>query len=142
MHDSRHVVCPAAARYPTRRFVLRCFSLTVAALAALVFAAPSSARGYPPSVPKNWHAPQPFYGQAMCVHSYEGALNAATGNGYEGGWQFLRSTWQSVGGPVDSRGHWASTASPREQLYRVWLLWTRDGQSWREWGTAGRCGLR
>lgn len=102
---------------------------------------------YAASVPKAWHATEPFYGQAMCIHRYEGAMNAATGNGYEGGFQFLLSTWQSVGGPVrkDAKGRvtaWASVASPREQLYRTWLLWKRDGYSFREWGTAGRCGLR
>lgn len=93
-------------------------------------------------MPPTWTAPHPFYEQAMCIHHYEGAFNAATGNGYEGGFQFLKSTWVSAGGNVDSRGHWASVASPKEQLYRTWLVWKRDGYSWREWGTAGRCGLR
>ncbi len=85
----------------------------------------------------------------MCIHRHEGALNAATGNGYEGGWQFLKSTWTSVGGHVNPKtGHWASEASPREQLYRAYLVWDRDAGkphdgrgSWREWGTARACGL-
>jgi hypothetical protein len=38
--------------------------------------------------------------------------------------------------------HWASVFSPREQLYRSYLVWRRDGGSWREWGTARACGLR
>ena len=78
----------------------------------------------------------------MCIHHHEGALNAATGNRYEGGWQFLKSTWISVGGKVYPDGHWAAEASPREQLYRVWLVWLRDHRSCREWGTARACGLR
>lgn len=77
----------------------------------------------------------------MCIHSREGAWNAATGNSYEGGMQFLLSTWRSVGGPVHRSGHWASVYSPREQLYRSYLVWRRDGGSWREWGTAGVCGV-
>lgn len=77
----------------------------------------------------------------MCIHRREGAFNAATGNGYEGGFQFLRSTWLSVGGPTFG-WHWASMASPKEQLYRAWLVWRRDGGSWSEWGTARACGLR
>lgn len=98
-------------------------------------------------MPKRWHAPKAWLADATCVHGKEGAWNAATGNGYEGGGQFLLSTWQSVDGPVvrDHKGsivHWASAFPPREQLYRMWLVWKRDGGSWREWGTAGACGLR
>lgn len=93
----------------------------------------------------------------MCIHRREGALNAATGNGYEGGWQFLASTYASVGGRViDSGGrrlvyshgrfngipwHWASLDSGREQLRRVWLVYVRDHRSFREWGTAHACGV-
>lgn len=95
--------------------------------------------------PRHWTArfstPPGWYQQALCIHSREGAWNAATGNGYEGGMQFLLSTWQSVGGST-WRGHWASVVSPREQLWRAYLVWRRDGGSWREWGTAGYCGLR
>lgn len=98
-------------------------------------------------MPSRWSArrstPAGWYSQALCLHHLEGAWNDSTGNGYEGGLQFLLSTWLSVGGPVDRRrGHWASVASPREQLYRAYLVWRRDGRSWREWGTAGACGLR
>ena len=25
---------------------------------------------------------------------------------------------------------------------RAWLVYLRDGHSWREWGTAGQCGLK
>lgn len=84
----------------------------------------------------------------MCIHAHEGALSDNTGNSYFGGWQFLPSTWFSVGGPDDPAFHhpgdrrYPFSASPREQLYRVWLIYLRDGHSFREWGTAGMCGLR
>lgn len=69
-------------------------------------------------------------------------MDAATGNGYEGGWQFLKSTWVSVGGHVYPDGHWASEAPPLEQLHRVRLVYLRDSNSFREWGTARLCNLR
>lgn len=90
-------------------------------------------------MPRHWHArshPR-WFREAMCIHEHEGAWNSETGNGYSGGMQFTTWTWASVGG----RGR-ASSASPREQLYRAWLVYLRDGRSWREWGTAGVCGLR
>ena len=78
----------------------------------------------------------------MCIHSYEGAWEAATGNGYEGGFQFLRATWVAIGGQTVGT-HWASVASRREQLYRAWLSWQKGGESFRMWGSAAsRCGLR
>lgn len=96
-------------------------------------------------VPTHWSArhstPAGWYDAALCIHSREGAWNAATGNGYEGGMQFLASTWLSAGGRLDGHGHWASVAAPREQLYRAFVVWRRDGGSWREWGTAGSCRL-
>lgn len=96
-------------------------------------------------MPGDWHASPTWLSQAMCIHSREGAWNAATGNGYEGGMQFLRSTWERAGGVtvwVGKTPHWASVASPREQLYRAWIIWGSHGGSWSEWGTKGKCGLR
>lgn len=93
-------------------------------------------------MPRHWHAPSWWLREAVCIHGREGAWNDATGNGYEGGMQFLRLTWERVGGLSDRHGHWASVASPREQLYRAWLIYRQDGGSWREWGTASACGLR
>lgn len=87
--------------------------------------------------PRHWHAPTWWLPQALCIHAHEGAWNADTGNGYYGGMQFLLSTWQSVHGSGRP-----DLATPREQLYRAWLVYLRDGRSWREWGTAGACGLR
>jgi hypothetical protein len=95
-----------------------------------------------------WHAPAWWLPQAMCIHQHEGAMNDNTGNGYFGGWQFMVSTWRRAG------GHWyvafnhpgnpryPFTASPHEQLYRTWRIYRQDGNSFREWGTAGVCGLR
>lgn len=94
---------------------------------------------YPGAVPPWWHAWQrpAWFRDAKCIHDHEGAWNDNTGNGYFGGMQFTLYTWRSVGGP--SR---PDLVAPREQLYRAWLVWRRDGYSWREWGTAGACGLR
>ena len=87
-------------------------------------------------VPKGWSPGSAWERQAACIRSHEGWATANTGNGYYGAYQFLASTWRSVGGP--SLPH---LVSPREQTYRAWLVWRRDGGSWREWGTAGRCGV-
>lgn len=84
-----------------------------------------------------WHAPRWWLAQALCIHQHEGAWTDSTGNGYYGGMQFALGTWQSVQG----RGL-PNQASPREQLHRAYLVYLRDGHSWREWGTAGMCGLR
>lgn len=102
--------------------------------AYLILLCVAAARASP--MPRNWHAPGWFLRDAICLHDHEGAWNAETGNGYSGGLQFLSSTWQSVGG----QGRPAQ-ASPREQIYRCWLVYLRDGNSFREWGTAGMCGL-
>ncbi len=84
------------------------------------------------STPRGW------YTAALCIHSREGAWNSNTGNGYFGGLQFTAYTYRSVGGRSDGR---ADLDTPREQLYRAYRVWTRDGGSWREWGTARACGV-
>ncbi len=88
-------------------------------------------------VPATWHAPPSWLPGALCIHQHEGAFNANTGNGYYGGFQFTLDTWRSVGGLVRP-----DIATPREQLFRAWLVYRRDGNSWREWGTRSLCGLR
>jgi hypothetical protein len=129
--------------------------LIVLSLAAL--AASDALAGYRP-VPAGWHAPRPWLYDAWCLHdgmkrdahgrvlyrvgSGEGAWNAATGNGYEGGLQFLRSTWERVGGRTVGE-HWASIVPAREQLYRAYLIWKSHHGSWSEWGDMRvACGLR
>jgi hypothetical protein len=73
----------------------------------------------------------------MCIHRHEAVDWHETRNPYSrGGMQFLWSTWIRVGGHGDP-----ASASPAEQLWRAWLLWHRDGGSWREWSTARVCGL-
>ena len=110
-------------------------TLVLAILLVILTAEPAHARRWP--TPPAW-----WLRQAACIRAHEGWWTANTGNGYEGAYQFLDSTWRSVGGFVDRYGRGASLASPAEQTYRAWLVWRRDGGSWREWGTAGRCGLR
>lgn len=116
-----------------------------ATLAALTCALLTIPVAHAAPIPKNWSArlstPHGWYQQALCIHEREGAWNAETGNGYSGGMQFTQYTWQSVGG----RGR-ASWWSPREQLYRAYLVWDRDAGrvgdrlgSWAEWGTAWAC---
>lgn len=134
---------------------------TVAAFAALTIAAPSIAA----PMPKDWHAPAAFLAQAVCIHGHEGAWPDNTANSYFGGMQFLEDTWIRAGGaryeafrhpggwhPPDSRHSrpwsssrdgklWPFPASPREQLYRAWIIWRTHGGSWSEWGTRGLCGV-
>ena len=98
-------------------------------------------------MPRHWHAPRWFLKAALCIHSREGAWTDNTGNSYFGGGQMLRSTWLRAGGgwyaafdhPGDRR--YPFTASPREQLYRMWVIYLLDRRSFREWGTASACGL-
>ena len=107
-------------------------TLTLVTALALLLSAATLAAPMPP----RWHPPRWWLREAVCIHRHEGAWNDETGNGYSGGLQFLPSTWASVGGVGRP-----SQATPREQLYRAWLVWLRDGHSWREWGSARACGL-
>jgi hypothetical protein len=86
-----------------------------------------------------WNPGRTWLRQAACIrwHESRGNWRIDTGSGYYGAYQFLVTTWRSVGG----RGY-PNQAPPREQSYRAWRVWLRDGHSWREWGTAGSCGLR
>lgn len=89
-------------------------------------------------MPPRWHAPTWWLTQAACIRSHEGAWTSNTGNGYFGAYQFLLSTWRSVGGVG-----YPHLASPREQTYRAYLNWAANGHRWGgQWGTAGMCGLR
>ena len=101
----------------------------------LLAAAPAAATGGSPSAA--WLA------QAHCVHMKEGSWGANTGNGYFGGMQFAAATWKRVGGktdpafkhPGDARFPFSATAE--EQMYRAWIVWKRDGGTWRSWGAVG-----
>jgi hypothetical protein len=102
------------------------------AAAALLLAAPAAGAGWSPSA--EWLA------QARCVHAKEGGWRANTGNGYFGGFQFAAATWRRVGGkpdPAFTHPGIPFSASPQEQLYRAWVLWSHDGGTWRSWGAVG-----
>lgn len=85
--------------------------------------------------PTPW--PAWWYSQAMCIHRHEAVdWHEASNPSSRGGMQIQYGTWASVGGRGDP-----ADASPAEQLYRAYLIWKRDGGSWREWTTAPLCGL-
>jgi hypothetical protein len=110
-------------------------AVLVTGFVALFLVVPASAGTFGYSA--NWLA------QAQCVHTREGSWAANTGNGYFGGMQFAAATWLRVGGAPDpafkhpgSRAH-PFRASAQEQLYRAWLVWKRDGGTWRSRGAVG-----
>jgi hypothetical protein len=90
-----------------------------------------------------WKPTDTWLAQARCVHLHEAPWTANTGNGYFGGFQFSAQTWRRVGGQnVAALAHPGDPGFPftvpvREQLYRAWLLWRHDGDSWHSWGATG-----
>jgi resuscitation-promoting factor RpfA len=90
-----------------------------------------------------WTPPASWLGQARCIHRHEGPWSANTGNGYFGGFQFSAGTWRRLGGSKQAAlahpgdPEFPFTALAAEQFYRAWLLWRRDGGSWRSWGAVG-----
>lgn len=79
-----------------------------------------------------------WYSGALCVHHFEGAWTAATGNGYFGGMQFSESSWLSNGGSVYASR--ADLATPHDQLLVAYHYWKAAG--WNPWpNTARLCGL-
>lgn len=107
-------------------------TLTLIATLALTIATAASARRWP-RPPAWWMA------DAYCVHVHESRDWHISNPPYANGFQFMLGTWESVGGSAAS-WRWAS---PAEQFYRAYLVWLRDGRSWREWPNTSRaCGLR
>ena len=110
-------------------------AVLVTGLAALMLAWPAAGAKWNPSA--RWLL------QAECVHLKEAPWSANTGNGYFGGLQFAAATWKRVGGAADAAfTHPGDPAYPfhasmHEQLYRAWLVWRRDGRTWRSWGAVG-----
>jgi hypothetical protein len=110
-------------------------AVLVTGFAALLLALPAAAgtSGYSAA----WLA------QARCIHVKEGPWSANTGNGYFGGMQFAKQTWIRVGGKADpafahpGEPGFPFRANAQEQLYRAWLVWKRDGGTWRSWGAVG-----
>jgi hypothetical protein len=73
-----------------------------------------------------------------CVHGYEGAWNANTGNGYFGGLQFGSFEWTRFGGIFAPR---ADLATPAEQI-AAGIAYHDTGAGFAPWpNTARRCGL-
>jgi hypothetical protein len=73
----------------------------------------------------------------QCVHSYEGAWTANTGNGYRGGLQFGAAEWKRYGGQFAPR---ADLATPAEQITAGIAYHAVAG--FHPWPlTARRCGL-
>lgn len=104
-------------------------------MAGLALAAPAGAS----PMPRNWHAPKAWLPGALCVHSKESGDWHIHNHPYANGFQFMLGTWIRAGG---SAATWIS-ASPKEQLYRAYVIWKQDGGSWREWPNTSRaCGLR
>ena len=48
---------------------------------------------------------------------------------------FHSVTMTSASAPLSAA--YPFSASAQEQLYRAWLVWKRDGGSWRAWGAVG-----
>lgn len=129
----------AGSSAPTRRtfawYKTRVRALLVTGFFALLVVLPASAgtSGYSAA----WLA------QARCVHAKEGPWTANTGNGYFGGLQFAAATWRRAGGaPQAAFAHpgnkrFPFRASMTEQLHRAWIVWKRDGGTWRSWGAVG-----
>jgi hypothetical protein len=73
----------------------------------------------------------------LCIHRYEGAWNANTGNGYYGGLQFGWSEWRRYGGRYAPR---ADLAAPWQQIAAAVAYWRVAG--FAPWpNTAHICGL-
>jgi hypothetical protein len=68
--------------------------------------------------------PGPEYLAQLRACESGGDYSANTGNGFYGAYQFVLSTWQSVGG-----SGYPHLAAPAEQDYRAAVLWRREGSS-------------
>jgi hypothetical protein len=114
-------------------------------LAVSIACATARGSSYPTSrAALAWRPPPGFIWQAWCIHRHESAdwhrrwvdWRGAPSR-YAGGMQFLQNTWDRAGGSGEP-WQW----SPREQIFRAFVIWRKGGGSWGEWGTRARCGLR
>ena len=102
-------------------------------LVGLALGLAAGAAGARAGAGREWPTPPAWWErQAACIRHAESLDGRLSRNLY----QFLDSTWRSVHGVAR-----AETASRAEQNYRAWLVYRRDGGSWREWATARGCGL-
>lgn len=120
--------------------------LTLALIVLILFASATAAAAAERVTREahRWHPPRGWLRGAFCIHRNESVDWhrrwvdwAGRPSQYAGGMQFLQSTWDRAGGHGEP-WEWG----PREQVYRAFVIWTKNGGSWREWGTAGICGLR
>lgn len=119
-------------------------TLAVMCFTLLVVAAPARSSSWPTSREAlRWRWPHGWLAGALCIHRHESVDWhrrwvdwAGRPSSYAGGMQFLQSTWERAGGRGEP-WQW----SPREQLYRSFVIWRMHHGSWSEWGTAGECGL-
>lgn len=82
----------------------------------------------------------PHYQEWLCIHSYEGAWNANTGNGYYGGLQMDYSFMQTYGGELLRSKGTADNWTPLEQMWVAERAYrTRGFGPWPN--TARHCGL-
>jgi hypothetical protein len=97
----------------------------------------------PPTTPPQPTPPAPSQasggsnaGVWACIREKEsgGDYTANTGNGYYGAYQFLESTWLSVGGTG-----YPNEAPPAVQDALAQVLQQRSG--WGQWSTARLCGV-
>jgi hypothetical protein len=89
---------------------------------------------------QEWHE-SPLYNGFMCIHHYEGAWNASTGNGYYGGLQMDRRFQSLYGSDFVERWGTADNWPTWAQLL-VSVRAYRSGRGFYPWpNTARACGL-
>jgi hypothetical protein len=82
---------------------------------------------------------EPFYSQAMCIHSKE-SIDWHEPGSPGGGMQFMQGTWDRYVVRGYEFAATPSAASPDDQLHAAYRLVTYDGD-WHEWSTHSLCGL-
>jgi hypothetical protein len=108
--------------------------LAAATLASLIFAMPASSHGR--------QSPHELQKAFICIHHYEGAWNANTGNGYYGGLQMDIGFQRSYGSEFLSAFGTADRWPPSLQL-AVAIKAYLSGRGFGPWpNTARMCGLR
>lgn len=88
---------------------------------------------------QRWPIPPTWWlRQAACIEAAEsgGRVHDTRNATYRGLLAFGYPAWHSVGGLGDP-----ASATRGEQVFRAFLVYTRDSNSWREWSTARSCGL-
>lgn len=85
-------------------------------------------------------SPKALYAAFLCIHKYEGAWNANTGNGYYGGLQMDRGFQQTFGSEFYKMWGTANNWPPHVQLTVAYRAYYKEG--FGRWpNTARKCGL-